>query len=98
MTEEKTIEELESQHKALVARRELLQNNINKISAARDERKRTLKETIEECKKEGFNPETLQSDIQHMKNVLSTKMDVISSDLSEAEAIVRPMLKEIERG
>ena len=96
--EEKTIEELESQHKLLLSRRESLQNDINKITAARDERKRTLKETIEECKKEGFNPDTLPADIQHLKSVLITKMDVISADLKEAEDITRPMLREIERG
>jgi len=98
MSEELSIEQLESKHKSLVSRRDALQNDLNRIQAARDERKRTLKDTIEECKKEGLNPDTLASDIQHMRSVLTTKMDVISADLNEAEAIIRPMLREIERG
>lgn len=96
--EDRSVEEIEQTFKTLSARREALQNDVNRVTAARDERKRTLKETFEECKKEGFNPDTLPQDIQHLKQVLITKMEVISADMQESENIVRPMLREIERG
>lgn len=94
---EETIEELEIRWKGLVARRDELQSNVTRVTAARDERKRSLKDTIEECRKEGFNPDTLPTDIQRLKQVIMTKMDVISGDLDEGASMIRPMLHEIEK-
>jgi hypothetical protein len=96
--EEKSIEDIEQKFKSLTTLRDALQSDVNRILAARDERKRSLKETIDECKKEGFNPDTLPHDIQHLKQVLITKLDVISADITEGQNMIRPMLREIERG
>lgn len=95
---EKTVDELEQMYKGLEGRRSAVQNDVNRVTAALDERRRTLKATIAECKKEGFDPDTLPQDIQHLKQVLMTKMEVLGADLAETEAMVRPMTREIERG
>ncbi len=97
MAQDKTIEELEAQYKGLALRRDALQNDVNRVLAARDERKRSLKETLDECRKEGFNPDTLAADIQRLRQVLIVKLDVMSADLAEAETLVQPMLREIEK-
>lgn len=91
------IEKIEATYKELTARRTTLQNNVNRVTAARDERKKTLKETIDEAKKEGFDPDNLQADIQHLGQVLVTKLDVLAAELTDSENIIRPMLKEVER-
>lgn len=98
MSDNKSIEDLESTHALLTEKRESVQNSMNRVMASRDERKRLLKEAIEECRKAGFNPDTLPADIQHLKQVLITKMDIISAELVAAENILRPMLREIEKG
>lgn len=93
--EDKSIGEVESVYKDLVQRRDILIQNKYKVEVELNARKRALKEAIDECKKAGFNPDNLIEDIKKTKEVLLTKMEVFSADLSEAENMMKPMLKEI---
>jgi len=92
---EKTSEEIISKHKELVAKREKLVSNKMKIEAELNSRKRALKEAIDACKAAGFNPDTLGDDIKKLKEILNVKLNVFEADLSTAEDLMKPMLKEI---
>jgi len=93
--EDQNLEELESRFKALSQRGNSLSQDKLRIDAAQAENKRTLKNIIEECKKLGYNPDTIQEDMRRSKEVFRIKLDNYEVDLNAAENILRPMLKEI---
>ena len=90
------MEDIESRYKEYVTKREKLAQAKMKIEAALTERKKHLKEAMEECRSLGFNPDTLSEDLRKMKEVLLVKLSVCESDLNVAEEQIAPMLKEIE--
>jgi hypothetical protein len=87
--------DIETRYKALTARREVLAGNKMKLDAELDARKRALRTAMEDCKKAGWDPDTIADQIKKMKEVLVVKMDVFEADLQTAEDQVRPMMKEI---
>ena len=91
------IEVIEARAKSLMSRRNSVQKDVDRLSAVRDEKRRNLKETLTSCTDAGFNPSTLAADIDHMSQVIMTKMDVCEADLDASEKIIRPMLCEIEK-
>ena len=91
-----SFEEIEAQYKALMQRIQSCQQDKMRISAELASRKRQLKETMEEVKKSGFNPDNLSGEIQKAKEVLITKMQLISADLDHAESVMKPMIDSIE--
>jgi archaellum component FlaC len=95
METEPDIEELELRYKSLLSRGNNLSQDKIRIDAAQSENKRTLKTLIEECKKLGYNPDTIQEDIRRSKEVLVIKLDNYKADLDVAESILKPMMKEI---
>ena len=94
-SEEISLEDLESKYKTLTQRGNLLAQDKVRIDAAQAENKRTLKTVMEECKKSGWNPDTIQEDIRRAKEVFKIKLDTYEADLNVAETILKPMLKEI---
>lgn len=92
------IEALSRRSKALLARRDTLQQNKQAIQAELDARRRSLKKLMEDVEKEGFDPNNLKADLLHKVEVERTKLDILESDLATAEAVVRPMLEEIRKG
>ena len=90
------MDDLETRYKSYLARRDVVVQNKLKIEAALSERKKNLKEAIDECKGLGYNPDTLAEDIKKLREVLVTKLSVCESDLQEVEVQLSPMLKEIE--
>jgi chaperonin cofactor prefoldin len=85
----------EAKYKELSAKRETLVTNKMKVDAELAARKRALRDAMEECKKMGFNPDTLAEDIKKMKEVLNVKLSVFEADLVSAEEAIKPLLKEI---
>ena len=93
---EPTVQELESEYKALVVRRDAIASGILNVTAEYEARKRALKEKIAECRKAGLNPDTLDEDIKKMRETLAVKNQIFKSDIEAAEKKLAPMLKEIE--
>lgn len=91
------IEKLSKHSKALLARRETLQQNKQTILAELEARRRSLKKLMEDVEKEGFDPNNLKADLLHKLEVERTKLEVLESDLTSSEAVVRPMLSEIRK-
>lgn len=94
--DDKNIEDIDARYKALLKRRDALQQSKVLVEAELAARKRALKEAMEECKKAGFNPDNLQDEIHRAKEVLAIKLDNFAADLDAAEAIMGPILKEVE--
>jgi hypothetical protein len=92
-----SIEELEAIHKDLVARRATLVQGKLTIEAELASRKRALKELMDEAKKAGFNPDDLPEEIRKAREILVTKMDILSSEIKESEQIMKPLIQEIEK-
>lgn len=90
-----SLEDLETRYKTLTQRGGILSQDKVRVDAAQTENKRTLKNIMEECKKNNWDPNTIQDDIRRAKEVLSLKLDNYESELNAAEVILRPMLKEI---
>lgn len=90
------MEDIETRYKEYLSKREKVMQAKIKIEAALAERKKQLRDTMEECKKLGHNPDTLSEDLKKMKEVLLTKLSICESDLEAAEESILPMLKEIE--
>lgn len=93
--EDKAVEDIDARYKSLLKRRDAAQQSKVLVEAELAARKRALKEAMEECKKAGFNPDNLPEEIQRAKEVLVIKLDNLSADLDAAEAIMKPMLKEV---
>ena len=91
-----SLEELETRYKTLTQRGNILSQDKVRVEAAQAENKRTLKNIMEECKKNNWDPNTIQEDIRRAKEVLSLKIDNYETDLNAADIILKPMLKEIE--
>jgi hypothetical protein len=89
-------ESIEERYKTLVQRREVLQQNKNRIEAELEARKRSLKSQMELAKKEGFNPDNLKEDIRKSEEILSIKLDNFQIELDEAERLIGPMIEEIK--
>ena len=90
-----SLEDLETRYKTLTQRGGILSQDKVRVDAAQTENKRTLKNIMEECKKNNWDPNTIQDDNRRAKEVLSLKLDNYESELNAAEVILRPMLKEI---
>jgi hypothetical protein len=88
-------QDYEAKYKELSTKRETLVTNKMKVDAELAARKRALRDAMEECKKMGFNPDTLAEDIKKMKEVLNVKLSVFEADLVSAEEAIKPLLKEI---
>ena len=92
---EKSVEELDAQYKQLSQKRETLTTAKVQIEAELNARKRILKEVMEDCKKAEVNPDNIQEDLRRMTEVLHIKMDNYAAEIDAAEAIMKPMLKEL---
>jgi hypothetical protein len=90
------MEDLELKYKELTGKREKLVQTKLKIEAALSERKKNLREAMEECKNLGYNPDTLSEDIKKLKEVLLVKLNMFEADLQSAEEMMAPMLREID--
>ncbi len=91
-------ETLVAKHKALLERRDKLKDDKARVDAELDARKRQLKKTMEDARKEGFDPDNLKADLQKKVEVLEVKLNNFDADLTEAEKIIRPLLEEVRRG
>jgi hypothetical protein len=94
-TQEVSIEEIEQRWKRLTSRREDIIRSKTKVETILDSRKKILKETISACRVAGFDPDTLVEEVRRKKQVLSLKLDAFDADLTSAEQMLAPMLKEI---
>ena len=90
-----SVDDIERKFRDLSKRRNDLSSNINKIEAELAARKRQLKERMDACRSDGFDPSDLQNQLARNMQVLSVKLDVFEAELKDAESAVRPMLAEI---
>ena len=88
--------DIESRSKSATARYNVIVADKMKIDAEHEARKRALRSVIEECRKAGFNPDTIADEIKKMKEVISVKLYLFEADLASAEDQIRPMMKDIE--
>ncbi len=93
---DKTVEEIESEWKALKARVDRNESNRTKLQTHLDMKKKELKDLIASCKAMGVDPEKIQDEVRRAKEVLSTKMDVLAADLKASEDMIAPLLREME--
>lgn len=92
---EMTNEEIETQYKKLEERRQICIQNKMKIEAELEARKRELRSIMEEVKKAGYDPDDLPEEVKKAREILITKMQILSSDLDHAESVIKPMLDSI---
>ena len=90
------MEDIETRYKQYKLKRDKALQNKLKIEAALAERRKNLREAMEECRSMGYDPDTLSEDIKKLKEVLLVKLSVCESDLKAAEEQMEPMLREIE--
>ena len=88
--------DIESRSKSATARYNVLVTSQMKVEAEHEARKRALRSITDDCRKAGFNPDTIADEIKKMKEVISVKLDVFEADLTSAEDQIRPMMKDIE--
>ena len=91
------IEATEKRFKELKTRSQTANDNLTKIVTVLDMRRRDLKDKMQACRDSGNNPETLEQDINRACEVLDIKMNNAEADLTAAEEIMAPMLKEINQ-
>lgn len=89
-------EELEIKYKDLLQRRNNLQRDKDKIEAILEAYRRSLKDLLDQARKEGFDPNNLPDEIKHAKEVLVLKINTFSVDLDEAEKLMKPMKQAVE--
>ncbi len=89
-------EDIEARYKRLSTKRESLVASKMKLDAELAVRRKALRDAMEECKKQGFDPDTLAEDIKKMREVLVVKLNVFEADLLDVEEQIKPLLKEIE--
>lgn len=90
------MDDLESKYKAYTAKRDKAIQNKVKIETTLAERKKNLKEAMDECKKAGYNPDTLAEDLKKLKEILLVKISIAESDLNIVDEQINNMMKEIE--
>lgn len=96
--EDPTIEELETRYNELVKKHSAVTQSKNRVDAELSVQKRALKKIMDDCREAGYDPDKLQDEMKRLKEVLVTKMNVFAADLDAAENILRPMIREIEKG
>lgn len=92
-----SVEEFEARYNSLVKRGNDLERDKNKVEAELSSRRRSLKDNMEQARKDGFDPNQLPEEIRRSKEVLATKLDLYSTDLDAAEKVMRPMIAEVQR-
>lgn len=98
MNEDVSFEEIQKRMNELLKRKESILHQQHSVVAELAARKRTLQKTLDECRESGFDPDKLPDETRKMKEILLTKMEVFSADLDSCESILKPMIKEIEKG
>lgn len=96
MNVEMTNEEIEKRYKDLEERRQSSIQNKMKIEAVLESLKRELRSLMEEVKAAGYDPDNLPEEVKKAKEVLITKMQILSSDLDHVESVMKPMLEIIK--
>jgi len=91
-----TIQDLEARHQALSTRYEALKEGKVQVEAELAARKRELKKLMQQAKDMGYDPDNLKEDIQRKEQVLAVKLDSFEADVSAAEQIMQPMLRDIQ--
>ncbi len=90
------IKAIEEEYQSLCAKLSVLEKEHSRVSAAAEERKRNLRNDLEECRQAGFNPDTLQQDLQRNREVIITKLGVLNADIAEYGEQLKPLVAEIE--
>lgn len=90
------VEDIDARYKNLSARKDVLQRNKDKIEAELEARQRSLKNLLDEARKDGYNPANLKEEIQRAEEVLIIKLDNFETELNEAEQSIEPMMKELK--
>lgn len=89
------MDELEEKYKVLTNRRQKLVDQKTAIKAELAARRRALKSLMDEAREEGFDPDNLAAEIQHLSQVITVKLENYEADISAAEEMIQPMLAEI---
>ena len=89
------IEDIEKRYKELKTRCQEATDNKTKITTVLDMRRKDLKDKMQTCRDDGYNPESLEQDIARACEVLDIKMNNAEADLVVAEELLRPMMLEI---
>lgn len=94
---ETSITELESRYKEFTRRRDRLQQNKMLVEAEHASRLRELKNLYKQAEEAGFDPNNIKEELRRRTQVLVVKLDTFQADLEAAEALMQPMMQEIQR-
>ena len=86
----------EARYKDLTTRADSVNNAKIRLEAKRDSARSQLKEAMDEAKEAGLDPNNIEEDVQKAQQVLTIKLDNFQADVEAAEAIAKPMLKELQ--
>lgn len=86
----------EARYKDLVTRADAVNNAKIRLEAKRDSARSQLKEAMDEAKEAGLDPNNIEEEVQKAQQVLTIKLDNFQADVEAAEAIAKPMLKELQ--
>ena len=89
------IESITKRFNELKTRSKNAEDNKTRITTVLDMRRKALKDQMQACRDQGYNPEMLEHDINRDCEVLDIKISNADADLKVAEEIMAPMLKEI---
>lgn len=89
------IELIEKRYKELQSRCQEANDNKTRIVTVLDMKRKDLKDKMQACRDDGYDPETLEQDIDRACEVLDIKMSNAEADLTVAEDLLKPMLVEI---
>ena len=95
-TSDMSVEELQSIHEDLVKGIRAATELYMSIEAEYNANKRQLKEKLDQARKDGFDPDKLDEEIQHYKEVVALKLNTSMVELEEADKMMRPMKQVIE--
>lgn len=93
---EKDIDALENDIKALKPAVSQLETDITRINTSRDHWKKELKEHLQTVKDMGEDPDNLPEVVRRLHEVARIKTDNVAEEVKAGNAIIQPILKEME--
>ena len=90
------IDQLTKTYQELNKRRDQLINNKNTIEAELKVNRRSLEQTMNEAREEGFDPNNLKEELQTEAEAVQIKLNILKGDIEAGEKIIEPILKVID--
>jgi septal ring factor EnvC (AmiA/AmiB activator) len=96
MGKKSEVQDQADRYQSLMERHKDIEKAKLQVEAELAASKRELKKLMQQATDAGFDPNNLKEDIQRKQQVLAVKLDNFEADLSAAEQIIHPMLREIQ--